>query len=496
MSLEQNKILLSNALKNELPKINSMPLEFKKSKDNLLVPIVNNISLHSTYYPLKESERITVPPDLSYACIAIGFGAGYHLTELAKKNRKIIAIPIEKKITFEILKKINLTKWFKKENLVIISEEEIIKYFDFFNNKRVHFIIHPVLQKMYPNKVNIIIKNISSLLKYPLLEINTQRKFGKLWFYNIIRNTIFFFENGYNFEPLIINNKPILITGAGPSLYENINLINKNKDKLFIAATDTSLKILNKFKIYPDICFSFDSQQETLSHFIGIKKLPRLFTDFTSIIRLNKNQTMVFSNHPVISVFKKMGWNPVLLSSNTRNIGGAAIDFFVKYFPDYPIITVGIDYGIYKNQYYSRGSYSSEYKYFFSSYFNTENNIDSKLIYRDHFNKIKEKWKSTDLFEKYAKSIRSLKNIFSLSSSPFIKFNKIKTLKYIIDQAYSLGKSTLVFEKPNFSQQDFMTAFIEEIKINPEIIFSYFISTGEYPDKNALEKIIQTIKKF
>lgn len=496
MLTEKNNTFLSDTLKNELRNYNFAQINFKESKDKQLVPVVNNLSLHSTYYPLKESTKIIFPDEQSTLCIAIGFGAGYHLIELSKQNKEIIAIPIEKSILSEILKKIDLSQWFKKDNLKIINEDEILHYFNFFKYKCFHFIIHPVLQNMYPNKVNKVINNIGALLKGPLLEINTQRKFGKLWFYNIIRNILYLFENGYNFEPLIINKKPVLITGAGPSLFENIDIILKNKDKLFIAATDTSLKVLNKFNITPDIAFTFDSQQETLSHFIGIKNLPRIFTDFTSIIRLNKNQTIVFSNHPVINVFKKTGWNPVLLSSNTRNIGGAIIDFFSSYFPEYPIITVGIDYGIYKNQFYSKGSYSNEYKYIFSTYFKTENNIDTALIYRDKFNKIKDKWKSTDLFEKYSKSINITKNIYSLSTSPFTSFNRIKTLKYIIDQADNLEKSTLFIEKPNFNKDDLITIYIEEIKNNPQILYSYFLSNGEYPNQISIEKIIQTLKKL
>ncbi len=494
MILEENKAFLSHSLIKESQNICSSSITFKESKDKLLVPIINNISLHSTYYPLKESDRITIPKDNSTLCIALGIGAAYHLVDLSKQNKKIIAIPIDKKILFEILEKINFSRWFKKDKFMIINEDEIIQNFDFFKNKNIHFIIHPVLQKIYPDKVSKIVKNIGNLLKEPLLEANTQRKFGRLWLNNIIRNTKYFFNNGYNFEPLTIKKKPILITGAGPSLFENIELIYNNKDKLFIAASDTSLKVLNKFNIIPDIGFSFDSQQETLSHFIGIKKLPRLFTDFTSILRINNNQTMVFSNHPVINVFKKTGWNPILLSSDTRNIGGAIIEFFSKYFPDYPIITAGIDYGIYKNQFYSRGSYSCEFKYIFSNYYKTENNIDTSLIYRDIITKIKDKWKSTSLFEKYAKAIKPAENIFSLSTSPFTKFNKIKTLKYIIDQSDNLNESTLLFEKPKFNKEDFFSIFIDEIRKNPQIIYSYFLSKGEYPTEEEIENIIKIIK--
>ena len=99
------------------------------------------------------------------------------------------------------------------------------------------------------------IHEIVSMLKVPLLEMNTQRKFGKIWFENILRNSKLLFENNYSYEPININKKAVLITGSGYSLYENIDLIKKESENLFIASTDTSLKVLSKFNIIPHLCF-------------------------------------------------------------------------------------------------------------------------------------------------------------------------------------------------------------------------------------------------
>ena len=409
--------------------ITSSMVEFKESKDKLPVPFVNKTALHSTYYPLKEADRIHIPKDESMLCIAIGIGAAYHLVKLAKLNKMIIGIPVDNNILYRILEKSDLSRWFKKGKLIILTEKEILNYFDFFKYQEYFLIIHPVLERLYSPKLLQIIKNVKSIIREPLLEANTQKKFGKLWLNNIIKNIIYFLEDGFDFTPLTIGKKPILITGAGPSLIQNINLIKNNLGKIYIAATDTSFKILDKFNITPDAVFSFDAQHFSYLHFTGIKKKSRLFTDFTSSLRLNNSQTILFSNHPLINLFKEIGWTPIYLSSNTRNIGGAVIDFFCKYFPDHPIITAGIDYGIYKHNSYSKGSYISDYKIINSNYFLTGNKIDCSLLYRQRFSQKNGDWQTTKLMEQYTCSGSLQKNIYSLSTSPFVTYKEIKSLE-------------------------------------------------------------------
>ncbi|MCK4796470.1 MAG: motility associated factor glycosyltransferase family protein [Spirochaetes bacterium] len=496
MIIQKNIPFLSPLLLKELQETSSCMVKFKESKDKLLVPFVNNTALHSTYYPLKEGKRLKISKDPKELCIAIGFGGGYHLVELAKLNRKIICLPVDNNILYGILKNIDLSRWFNKENFIILTEKEILNYFDFFKYKGFFFVIHPILEKLYSARVLQIIKNVGIKLRQPLLETNTQRKFGKLWFGNIIRNIIYLFENKLDFKPLSIEKKPILVTGAGPSLIENIDLIKSNISKLFIAATDTSLKVLNKFNITPDVVFSFDAQHSSYLHFTGIKTKFRLFTDFTSSLRLSNDQTILFSNHPFVNIFKKAGCTPIYLPSDTRNIGGAIIDFFCKYFPDYPIVTVGIDYGIHKNSLYSKGSYINDYMLVNRNYFLTDNNIDCSLLYRDRFLQKQGEWQTTELLLQYTKTIKDKTNIYSLSTSPFVPYKKIKLIDEVINQSKKLKAKTVSFEKPKINKLDFFSLLIQEIKSNPEFLYSYFLSIGKNPDEYEVEKLITLLKKM
>jgi len=494
--LKNNRQFLSENLSKLINNANDNNIIFKTSKDNLPVPFIDNAAVHSTYYPLKDGERLQYSADKKTLNIAIGLAGGYHLVNLANKGKKIIAVPIDLGLLKAVLTKIDLSKWFTKDNLNIITPEEIDRYFNFYVYSNYNFIFHHVLKKLYQKKIIKIIKIIGDKLRNPLLEINTQKKFGKIWFENAIRNIIYQYNTGFNFDPLVIKNKPVLITGAGPSLSANIDILKKLRDDIFIAATDTSLKILNKFNINPDIVFTFDAQHYSYFHFCGINNNFRLFSDFTSSLRLFKNQTLLFANHPLRELFKQSGWDIKHLSSNTRNIGGAVIDFFKKYFNDYPIITVGIDYGYHNHYSYAKGSYIDDYRQNNSDYYTTAENYDCNLYYKYKIIKNKDNWITTDLMMQYNNAINN--EIYTLSDSPFLKSKKINfnDFKNLIFKSKELKPAALNFKEPGLKKDDFILSFIKGIKNNTALLDSYFLSIGKMPDENEVDKLIMKIKNI
>ena len=224
-----------------------------------------------------------------------------------------------------------------------------------------------------------------------------------------------------------------------------------------------------------------------------MKNIPRILNDFTSCLRINNNQTLLFSNHPINSIFKKLGWKLVYLPSNTRNIGGAVIEFFSQYFPDVPIVTLGIDFGIYKNYLYSRGTYINEYINNYSNYIITGNFFDAKLLYKEKSILITEKWKTNGLLTSYSNSLKPGKIIYTFSSSPINNFIKITSLNEVLYEINNSKESTLIFEKPGFSRNDFIDIFNEEINKNSEMLYSYFLNMKKYPSNIEINKIIKKI---
>ncbi|MBN2544962.1 MAG: motility associated factor glycosyltransferase family protein [Spirochaetes bacterium] len=493
MIIQKNFQFLSDEVIKTLNKIKSEPLEYKLSKDKLFIPVYNNVTLHSIYNPFKEGKIFKA--DKKDLLIAIGLAAGYHLYELAKNGHQILVIPVNYNILKEVLSKIDLSDFFKQMNFKIIAIDELINYFDFFNYTSYSIVIHPAFERIFSSQILTIIKEVKSILNQTLLEINTYKKFGKLWFKNCIKNLVSLFDNEYNFDPIIIENKPILITGAGPSLYENIEYINKIKNRVYIAVADTGLKVLNTFCIKPDFVFSFDVQNYSYLHFIGTDRNIRIFTDLTTSLKLIKNQTFLFSNYPLLKLIKKY-WNQADLYSDARNIGGAMISFFSNYFNKYPIITAGIDYGIKNSYLYSRYTYNDEYKIINGNYLKTIDLIDCELLYKDIFIENISQWKTTFLLKSYRESLDVNQNIFTLSDSPFCPFIKIKAIDEIIEKSKKMSQMILEFSKPTLKKNDFLSYIIKEIRNNSEILYSYFISDNKLPDDKVIDDICLYINKF
>jgi len=85
-----------------------------------------------------------------------------------------------------------------------------------------------------------------------------------------------FLNSGHNIlnilkrvEKSYLSSKPALVLGAGPSLGDNIEWIYKNQDKFTIIAVSSTLKILYKNKIQPDIVVHLDGFNLALTLFEG-----------------------------------------------------------------------------------------------------------------------------------------------------------------------------------------------------------------------------------
>lgn len=488
---DNNLAFLSKKVIDKITSTVQKVINYKTSKDNNVIPIVNNTTLHSIYYPLKESERLNFIKTNNTLCIGIGFGAGYHLINYCNLQKEIIVIAVEYDMLGSILENIDLSTLFPKNILRIIDQSEIVDYFDFYKYDDYFLIIHPVLQNIYSKEILATTQEIKNKLNPIIFDIKTQKKFGLIWQNNINKNLIDFFKKAFDFTPLTID-KPILICGAGPSLDMNINEIYNNREQIYIASTDTALKILERNKIYPDSVFSFDCQNYSFLHFIETKKEYRLFTDFTSPLRnINIKHTPLFSNHPFFKIFEYLDYPVVKLPSISGNIGGAISDFFRFYFKDLPIITVGIDYGYYKNLSYSNGSYLSDYKLQNEGYYNTSENIDAKLFYKTNFIKIENEWKTTSLLSEYNKLTNH--DLYTLSESPFVEFKRIKSIKDIVKK--DIRATTIHFVKPKLSIDNFINV-IEKNKSDLKLFIPFFLHKRKLPDNKTIDELIEKIRKM
>jgi hypothetical protein len=101
-------------------------------------------------------------------------------------------------------------------------------------------------------------------------------KLGRLYAKNIFQN-LALLSQAETIKSATIE-KPILVLGAGPSLEENIAIIQAFQKHFFIIAVDTALAYLHKQKIGIDLCLVMEPQLINQKAFLAVKntKIPLL----------------------------------------------------------------------------------------------------------------------------------------------------------------------------------------------------------------------------
>lgn len=470
-------------------------LSFVQSKDGLSLPKVGSQVLHSRYYPLKEGSRY----DFGAAGegrrpIALGFGAGYHLVEASKRG-PLFVVPLNYSLLKGVLSTISLADHFAVESLKIVTAAEVEQQFDYFGDKDYHFIVNSVLQKLYPEAAVAAMQRVKVGLEQRLLDINTQRHFGKLWFKNILKNSKRLLDGEYCDRPLVLEGKPVVIAGAGPSLEHNIDRLRAERDRVYLAAADTASTVLFAHGIRPDFIFSFDANPHSYLHLLGQKKGDtRLFVDFTSpLFSEQLETTLLFSAHPFARLFGSL--EQITIDSGSLNIGGAIIDFFSRYFPGYPLITLGIDFASYGFNSYSRGSYLGDYYLAHGDYFNSPSSIEAALFYRAAYRQNVGEWKSTGLYKAYAGATRA-EGVKSLSTSPFTPFELCPDLKGLIDAAPQHSPKTVKFDYKQNKVKQIVEGMVAELKRDSTPLLPYLLALGVRPDSAALAACFDYIDSF
>ncbi len=487
MILEQNLRFLSKRVKEILKDTKEASLEYKINKEGIKIPFYNKVSIHSLYNPFVENKNYDFKENT--LIISIGFGAGYHLVNLISKYKEIIVVLFEFGIFKSIVSNIDLTTFFNENNLKIITLDEILDYYDFFHYESYQIIYPLSYERIFSSVLLENIRNIKAVLNNKIVDINIQKKFGKIWHKNILKNIKYF--DRFNNSPLTID-KPILITGAGYSLIENINLIKRLRNFIYLAATDTSLKILDSYGITPDSVFTFDCQNWTLHHFLALKNYNfRLFMDFTVRIPSEKieNITLLFSNHPFKNFFLQQK-NRSQIDSSSGNIGASTIDFFYRYFKDIPIITCGIDYGIYNYFVYAKGSSITINNNIKSNFFQTMDNFDTRILYNYNIKDRNGIWCTNSLLKSYSEFCKNLPyvtEIFTLSNSPFTNFTKIENFEIFLNNI-SIKEKTLYFSKIDID--NLYNNFKNFLCKNRDALMPYFLAIKKIPDEETIKNLI------
>lgn len=173
--------------------------------------------------------------------------------------------------------------------------------------------------KFYRNQPNIQINpeffleiesKINTLFSSKMSDLLTKFEFERIWVRNSISNLLTYNSENtprYKFKETIADyqNIPAILVSAGPSLRSQCNFIKENRDKVFLMACDTALKVLLKFEIIPDGVMTLDAQTHSYFHFLGedLSKIP-IFADFVTSPNLLRNFNFKSIVHSLTAKFQ------------------------------------------------------------------------------------------------------------------------------------------------------------------------------------------------
>jgi len=251
------------------------------SRDGNINLKVDNILLHSNYYPERDGEKF-VEGNLHLIkdkdiVVIYGLALGYHIKAILKnanKNSKIYIFDLDSGV-LQIGKKLKVYDEIlldKRVEIFAEFNEEFNIAFSNLLNKVEDIIIYKPSLKTMPRKfdsVQIILNNylngkkgISKFRDIMMLnkEINEKKD------YKVIDELI----NNNNFD---VKNKPIVCVSSGPSLDESINELKEIRDKVVVLSVGSALRSLAKNNILPDIIIITDCQEIVKKQLEGLETL-------------------------------------------------------------------------------------------------------------------------------------------------------------------------------------------------------------------------------
>lgn len=317
--LLKNTSNLSSDLREKILKAKEIGT-LERTKFNSTTLIIDGIYFHSKHDPITESKRLIDNLKKSNdqkVYIFFGAGLGYAIEEALKQsNIQVIWMECYPEILKHALANTDYSHFLKTEQLKILlkpfTEENLFSTFKGISALPVTFIPHrPSLSWKESDYIEC--KFIcEKFFQKKDVNIATLTKFEKIWTRNLIQN----FPEIYHLTPIarlfgIAKDLPIVVSGAGPSLYSNLEDLRKYRDRFILISVDTALHILDGANIEPDLIYSVDPQAINTSYLEGYSGGGCIVFDPTSsyhTLRLSEHFKKGFftsSPFPLLQIYTK-----------------------------------------------------------------------------------------------------------------------------------------------------------------------------------------------
>lgn len=230
--------------------------------------------LNSSYSPANEAEKWVKQYSFTKynAVISMfGLGSGVFARELIKnkgENDALIIYEPSIDIFLHVLQNYDISDILAHEKTFLCVEE--INEYDFHKALRMFVNItniksqikctHPFYQDLFPEKAIYYWSEIKDNYIHELLNINTERVFGKRFIINSLYNSRYIKDSiRLNDLKEVINPEiPAIIVAAGPSVMYNLEELKKAKKRAYIFVVDRILDYILDSGIEPDFIATVD----------------------------------------------------------------------------------------------------------------------------------------------------------------------------------------------------------------------------------------------
>ncbi|MBZ9636019.1 motility associated factor glycosyltransferase family protein [Clostridium sp. FP1] len=325
-------------------------IEIVNTRESNTTLLVENVFLHSKYYPLKEGQKFIELNEKFYknkdVVMVYGLGLGYHIKELLKKcNEKCIIY------VFDADKEI-LAIAENLGNLEDIRKDKRVKIFDNYSQKflqdfvRISEMVDDIL--IYKPSVKLLsdeympLKN--TLEDYNVAKISVEA-FSEVMSENYEHNlrlktpTIKEF-----FNRIKVKGETVIIVAAGPSLDYNINTLKKLNGKVKVFSVGRALITFMENGINPDMITIIDSQEIVYNQLKGYENLdiPLCFLNTASRWAVEKYKG------PKYMFYNEENEDDIIINTG-KTVAVATLDIAIKAGAK-EIIFVGQDLGYLDNK--------------------------------------------------------------------------------------------------------------------------------------------------
>ena len=240
----------------------------------------NKKQIDSNYDPVDEAsrymQRLEVGNSINF--FVMGLGLGYQVSEIIRqtsREAKIYIFEKDPELFALAIREADFSSVFDHPGVRMFIDTNPKEFGTLIDHENINFTLnnycvveHKALVNRNIEYFGILLREIENYFKESRINLYTQKVHSKLYYKNIFNNI-----KNLKDSPGIVSLQgcladiPAIVCSAGPSLDKNIQLLKSNRENYFLIAVATALKPLLKNGIEPDVVFSIDPDELTISSF-------------------------------------------------------------------------------------------------------------------------------------------------------------------------------------------------------------------------------------